>query len=355
MPPNNNTNSTKEKSLDNKLKYLAHMHHPTSMVGKLAQKPVDLANVQRIIDEAKYGIFPDDEGLDETGNETTDATSPDKSLMKRSRLTRDYYSDDDESGGGYDEKELSYDDLSDYDEYIGDRRKTSKKSKKRNKGHRERLKTVEEPKKEEEKVSPLSDFTEIQLKLTPEQEMDIHKFEEDLNAPPQPFHFDLDRFIKEKSLERPVVPMHVDEATTKKYFEFDKEKRDLHSKFEAYRNLVRGNKEIYSPNLAYNYNADYAKNYRKQLQTGLKNEKDENFIDNYYLLNDGNAPPSSSRNTGHDPKTPNLLDLDIDLRLNREFEDLEYEKEKVRQGEADITDDVKQPNNNHIYHFGAIR
>lgn len=372
LPPNNNT---KEKFLENKLKYLAHVHHPTSMVGKMPQKPLDLANIQKMIDEAKYGMYPEnDDVLDETGNDTTDSDK-----VKRSRLTRDYYSDYDD--GGYDEKEFnSMDDTSDLARIFvvpdNDRRSRKRnRARQRNKSPKnipEKQKNSPKEDKNDDVSPPLSDdFSEIQLKLTPEQEMDIQKFEADLNASPEPFHFDVDKFIQEKSLERPVTPSYIDEATTKKYFEFAKtlNKRDLHTKFEAYRNLVRGNKETYSPILAYNYNDDYAKTYRKQLLGNSKKDetKDENFIDKYYLLNDGHTEdvqeslPSSFSNTnqGQGSRTPNLLDLDIDLRLNKEFEDLEYEKEKVRQGEGDIKDAVDDGQQTHrsdqIYHFNAIR
>lgn len=355
--------NTSTSLLENKLKYLAHLHHSPQMVGKIL-KPVDLENIQKLIDTVKYGFgyYQELPLADENSNETKEPIDKGKGLGKKSRFSRDYDLENDDYFESTAQNEALYFDYMD-DSDVRSKSKLRRKKKKPNNyenidfnGDTQKQKIS----KTKQDVSFSSDFPEIQLKITPEQEMDIHKFKADMNSRPQPFSFDVDKFLQDKSLlETHVATAFPDDLTTKKYFEFSQNfnKRDskkqqqnhdntnqeklrleANTQNEAFRDLVRANEN-------YNSMQDYYENiFRKQLAENAKKK----VVNQFNLFNDGRS--DISKEIKDKANNLNMVDLGINLRLNKEFQDFKIlqgdsSKNNINNGDKNIKDDF----------FGVIR
>lgn len=292
-PPTLNTSA-----VDIKLKYLAHSHHPVSMVGKIHEKNVDLNAIQQQIDNAKSFFLEndDDDGLN---------------LTAKDKRSLDYGNDP-------------------FEDVIS-------KSKKRKPKKKPPKKPAKGNPEDSPKVSEFTDFDEIQLNLTPEQADAINTFSQNLQESPRPFHFDIQEYLKPKPVEfKMALPL---ENPSKKYFEFDEsdedrkettetdavekdepEKRSVNTRFEAYRNLVREQQ----PMVAYDVDGFHANCYRKQLEEEKREQQQEEN------LFQGEQPePKEEKTQKNDHRALSPADLAIDLRLDHEFQDLQFEKDKV--------------------------
>lgn len=360
------------------------------MVGKQPLKSIDLKAVEDQIENAKYGdLYSDDNETIENPVAGTQSQNPfsasmvenseTKSAKEQSKRSLTNYNAEDDDPFAVDTNEVisknvyatSYDEL--FNEFDNLKPQHRRKNRKRPEAGQKLVQSnsgaaeTGSKKAQTEVSEKFSDFDDIQLKLTPEQEMDIQKFSQSLDERPQQFHFDVDKYVADqqtklehKSLFKPVV----NQGAPRKFFEFDdniesgdevqplmkrdetvgqddeddpnqnheeesKIKRDMNAKFEAYRNMVR--EQNSAPPVSYDVDSFYANSYKKQLEKTRKETKDK-FLDNYYFPDNNGVKDDVGESkvpAKHEEMIPNSIDLDIDLKLNKEFQDLQFERDRV--------------------------
>lgn len=386
-------NSTNLK-LENRLKYMAHLHHPVSLTGKAKQKSLDLKKVQELIDSVKYpsSIFGDDEVENETSKEEVVTEISDVPIFpyfiqdenleggEMGRETRssnifDSFTKKIKSLVGKDKediKEKAKDPgSSDYGSYDYQNPEEDEDEpvplKAHEKYQRKFRKHLHEIPEESEKIEPkpgenephlteddyiLTDFKDIQQQIDPTQQLDIENFLKQLKDHPKPFQFDVESLMQTKLHEIEAGKIEGEEKKAEetvygdpnKYFEFSipdsldappsppvyvkNEKRNVNYFGDSSRNIERMKNDLID---------EYKNNYQNLYRNAIKVDKyksylDEDekklndFVDKYYLLNDGASSLPEFTSKDHDTDNINMIDLNIDLKLNKDFQDLEYEQ-----------------------------
>lgn len=207
-----------------------------------------------------------------------------------------------------------------------------------------------------------SEFNDIKFRIQPNQEEDIVKFINNVNSVPQTFNFDVDSFIAKRKME----PVKSEVSTEKTYYEFiplsddmaqrngdlenvdnvdvntveDKKKfkRDIltqHLKsiankislFPSARSAFDLDNEMMAEKTPSNYADLYSNNINQyDVENSFDPQADE-FVDKFYLLNDGEKYENVPLQKGISNKLTN--DLDIDLDLDRKFRNLNYSKNNL--------------------------
>jgi hypothetical protein len=394
------TNSSQLK-LENKLKYMAHLHHPVSLTGKTNQKSLDLKKVQELIDSLKYqtNIFGDneDENNNEKKNEAVTEVSDvpifpyffqDNEMLKNEReMNRETRSSNifdsftkkikslvssgkDDSGdkikgtakkdyGDYDYPDENFDDSEEMKSPKKHQRVFLKS--KSTKIHHENIpedsdKIEPKPSENETQLTEddeiLTDFQDIQQQINPSQQIEIESFLKQLKDNPKPFEFDIGPLMQSKLHEIETGSVEnqnkkaeqVMDGDPNKYFEFlipdpidisqspvpvkNGKRNAVYPNYYAdnSRNIERMKNDLineYKNNYENVYkNAIQVNKYKSYLEADEKKLND--FVDKYYLLNDGVTDLEIPRNKEADKI--NMQDLNIDLKLNHDFQDLEYER-----------------------------
>lgn len=222
-----------------------------------------------------------------------------------------------------------------------------------------------------------NDFNDIKNRIRPNQQEDIDKFIRNVNSGPQVFDFDVDAFVannrkrvaESDGVAAAVVPRGI--PPERSFYQFRPESalvdktndrislpnRSANPSIE-----IRARRDILTQHLkaiankihlypataddpfrwTYLPNIVAPPNKRVQSNGNSGDEEDNHFIDNYYLLNDGNKPADPM------PKHKSasaLADLDMDLELERKFRDLNTSKDSAFYS-AEVADDFakqKQP------------
>ena len=190
------------------------------------------------------------------------------------------------------------------------------------------------------------------LNLNPTQHSDIESFLNQINDHPKPFIFDVEPLMQSKLSEIRSGTLQQDQKQEdllpKKYFEFDtKKKRELPKYLNEVEHIKNDLISEYKNNYINLYkNSIDSDKYKYQLDSINKRQKND-FLDQFYLLNDGRIeldnflknPPVDSNG-----RLINSKDLELDLKLNKEFEDSEYEKDLIFKNDRDQFEDQSVKN-----------
>lgn len=217
------------------------------------------------------------------------------------------------------------------------RRKKNKKKRKKNKIYREE----NEPEVEDNESESINDFDNIKFHVTPEQEEDINSFMKTSNSPPERFQFDVDKFIAKKSSFDKHSLLSDDDVPTsqKSFYEFEvpaildevkkTSKRDVMTqRLKAIANKIYSNsfegitlnqrdtdREVETPN--------------EVVSTSTQKIDDSyDFVDKFYLLNDGNTRLDENEIKSSNAPLIDPLDINIDLELNEKFKELKLDNDK---------------------------
>ena len=354
-----------DNKFHNLSKFLANVQHPVELTGKLPQKSINLENISEILKKLKsfnQDLSYNNEELD-VDKETTEASyDPVFSGMYPSfplshqvkRNSRNVFDDFSKSIRGLlvNEKSKLASDIPDNNDYKEKRKssqlKESLESPKVEKEPEEE--PVEENTHEEEMVNEgqnlQNDLDGFKSRINPGQQVEIMNFLKQLNQGPKPFSFDTESFFKSQidKLDHSKDKQINDESNTsnsigRKYFEFEaEEKKEEHQPVEVVkRNTEPDNNWEELKNIAkikskliYDY-----KNYHSDISQFLHDYKkpevskpEVNMVDNYFLLNDGKTKLEDfMKKPERVDSKMNLFDLNLDLQLDKEFQDLEYEKQ----------------------------
>lgn len=366
----------------NRLKYMAHSHHPVDVIGKKPHKPLDLLKVQKMIDAAKMETMRlEGDKKPQCGCKTRDtaAVLPGSNIynarvrrgdafsQKLNRIitelkdsankhknnvadsdTSDYYD--------YDEIDSHYDDSTEAKKHreadsqekdLAEKRimRKPKKKKKKKKKKRKRkkndshdddyddglirlLREKKQPTNEEiaDKESE-HEIIDIRNHVGPNQEMALNQFLSNLEESPKQFHFDVEPFLKSRShlYEYPASRITKDVVPEKMYYDFaqnkKKRKRQLPTQIDDISLL---------PSYTYAQNLLNEKFNAYQFKDP---ENDQTAMERFYLLNDGGANIDDvykrPKEVNDQVLKTNLNDLFMDLKLDRDFQDLEFERFKL--------------------------
>lgn len=198
------------------------------------------------------------------------------------------------------------------------------------------------------------------LNLNSDQHSDIENFLNQINDHPKQFNFDVEPLMQSKlsEIQRGISSQDQkqEDLSPKKYFEFDdltKKKREAPNYQRQVDHMKNDLISEYKNNYMnlYRNSIDNSDKYKNQLDTikRQKNSQKNDFLDKFYLLNDGKIDLEHYlRNTPTDTngRLINSMDLDLDLKLNKEFEDLEFEKDLNSIGDHDklVKDSQKTAN-----------
>lgn len=349
-------------------KFLANVQHPVELTGRSPQKPINLENINEILKNLKslnQDISFNNEEYN-NGKETTETSDdpifagiyhsfPLSHQVKRN--SRNVFDDFSKSIRGLlvDEKSKQASNTRDQFDNKGskEKRKSSQlidnlKILRVEKEPEEE--PVEENIHEEEIVDEgqglQNDLDGFKSRINPGQQVEIMNFLKQLNQGPKPFSFDTESFFKSQidKLDHSRDKQNNEEANTsnsigRKYFEFEaEEKKEEHKPVEVVkRNTGPNNNWEELQNIAKIKSkliSDY-KNYHSDISQFLHDYKkpvvskpEINMVDNYFLLNDGKTKLEDfiKKPERVDSKM-NLFDLNLDLQLDKEFQDLEYEKQ----------------------------
>jgi hypothetical protein len=292
--------TTDSKYITRKLEYLAHLHHPVELVGNPKNEALNLQKIQALIDKIKYS--PDNEmyGMD-NNDESKNNTSEDPG---RPCLLLPPYAENYLVRNKRTSAKSFTDKLTEISKYL---------NKSLNKGQQQQPEVQSEPAHESPKEIQMDDL--LALHLSDEQTAEIEKFQNELNAPPQQFNFDIQPYL-DMSPKKLDPEVGLESVTPRTYFEFD----DLQTHQDDKRALKPS--DSYVP-------LNVAAMHQKPLQRDLMDyNRDANeFVDNYYMLNDGHTNvdevlPADEKEILM-PSNMNMEDLSIDLKLNKEFRELE--------------------------------
>lgn len=223
------------------------------------------------------------------------------------------------------------------------RRKKNKK-KKKEKYYRDKTETEVEDKGNES----FNDFDNIKFHVTPEQEEDINSFMKGSNSPPERFQFDVDKFIAKKSTfdKHSVLSAEEDPTSGKQFYEFEypavqpdenidpikkTSKRDVMTqRLKAIANKIHSSSfeevKLNQRDTEFPYN-DEDENSSNEVSTSTqKIDNSYDFVDKFYLLNDGNT--KLEENEVKNAPLIDPLDINIDLELNEKFKELKLENDK---------------------------
>ncbi|CAD7077227.1 unnamed protein product [Hermetia illucens] len=243
-------------------------------------------------------------------------------------------------------------------------------------------KTAVEAAPPKEDYTSFSELNDIKFRVNSDQEEAIEKFIEGLNAPPEIFNFDVERFIKSKSSFEPI---HLEQPPQKTFYEFiaspnienervpyiapdtldrqsqaetsgeasPKESRNVHTKRDILRQYIKGISEhlqdayaapppaeekttskLSRSNCApINRDQVLISNYANDLdvlnygrfEPIQRDSGVDDFVDKFYLLNDGSfsiygadKPPVKS----NERNRIDPVNVDIDLDLDKKFKEL---------------------------------
>lgn len=375
--------------LEIKVLFLGHLHHPVSQVGKGPHHPVNLKKVQALIDDAHNTLdmsnvkrniretVDDDRSFGET-------LIRDKRRGGRAKSTHRGKSNHRGKSRKFEKKKRNVDEITkrinnavanvqdilngdrnvvdqedDYDQVDDKEHDQPRKIMTMSRMYQEA--TQQKPEKSKDKDNRMTfikhshpDWLTFNQhgEVSPEQEDDINKFIKNLEEPPQVFRFDVDQFMKTNLTENFITTAagNDERSTTERiFFEFpttpppgcghrsdqlivfdDKKyietkppnnrKRDvLTQRIKAISNMMKMNTILDEP----------AANRPQQRSDRMVNQKETNqdtdFIDNYYLLNDGTL--KFNENVKSDPQI-DPVSINIDLDLNNKFRDLKLETDQ---------------------------
>lgn len=192
----------------------------------------------------------------------------------------------------------------------------------------------------------MNDLQGIQSNIDPAKQMDIESFLSQLNQQPRQFQFDIEPLLKSKlqEIEAQSVEGQLKKSDEyldpKKFFEFEINEEAGNSVVKPIKRSINwwgkeNAREV--EKLKNNFVSEFKDNYqniyknsidpakfKNYLQTDEKKLND--FVDHYYLLNDGVTDLKDLVKPSEEASKINMYDLNIDLKLNKEFEDLEYER-----------------------------
>lgn len=224
------------------------------------------------------------------------------------------------------------------------RRKKNKKIKKKKKGKYYRDKS--EPEVEDNENESFNDFDNIKFHVTPEQEEDINSFMKGSNSPPERFQFDVDKFIAKKSTfdKHSLLSTEEEPNSQKQFYEFEypavqpdeidsakkTSKRDVMTqRLKAIANKINSNSfeeiKLKQRDTELPYDDDDENSSNDVISTSTqKIDESYDFVDKFYLLNDGNTKLEEKEVKNVPLIDP--LDVNIDLELNEKFKELKLDK-----------------------------
>lgn len=369
----------------NKLsKFLANVQHPVELTGKPPQKPINLENINEFLKNLKsinQDLTYNNEESDNFKETTESSVDPMFSGIYSSfplshevkRNSRNVFEDFSNSIRG-----LLVNEKTNKGSNIREQLKNKSSKEKRKSSHiienLEKPRVEKEPEEEpvEEKLHEeqlvdegqglQNDLDGFKSRINPGQQVEIMNFLKQLNQGPKQFSFDTESFFKsqidkldQSKDQQPNEDMNQSNSIGKKYFEFEVEdkkegpepvqvvKRNTapNNNWEELKNIAKIKSKLIS---------DY-KNYHSDISQFLNDYKkpevpksEMNMVDNYFLLNDGktNLDDFMKKPVRVDSKM-NLFDLNLDLQLDKEFQDLEYEKQLNQKSMfPSINDDVSK-------------
>ena len=351
-------------------KFLANVQHPVELTGKPPQKPINLQNVNDFLKNLKslnQDIADNSQEYD-SFKETTEA-SDDPMLSdiysslplsyEVKRNTRNVFEDFSKSIRGLlvNEKPKQ---ASNIREQFENKNYKEKRKSSQLMENLEMASVEKEPEEEpveenvheemlvDESQGLQNDLDGFKSRINPGQQVEILNFLKQLNQGPKPFSFDTESFLKlqtdklEHSTDQQQSNDEINPSNSiaKKYFEFeDEEKKEgkepakvvkrnnepIDNNWEDLKNIAKIKSRLVN---------DY-KNYHSDISQFLHDFKkpeapkhELNMVDNFFLLNDGKTKLEDFMNKPIrvDSKM-NLFDLNLDLQLDKEFQDLEYERQ----------------------------
>lgn len=196
-----------------------------------------------------------------------------------------------------------------------------------------------------------NDFNDIKNRILPNQQEDINAFIRNVNSAPQRFDFDVDAFVAsnkrmaDAASDASIASTEV--ASERSFYQFRPEsiwasdkiqpmtlsknpiekrsRRDILTQhLKAIANKIHLYPSIENDPFRWTYQpqSDVFIDRKQVKSIGNTGDKDDNnFIDNFYLLNDGKPPAEPMPR-----KSAALADLDLDLELDRKFRDLNTSK-----------------------------
>lgn len=263
----------------------------------------------------------------------------DKKLLKEKQNLRD-------------KKKSKKNDLPDYTEdaeLFGwlkkKRRRKKNKKKKKQKYYRDKTETEVENNENQS----FNDFDNIKFHVTPEQEEDINSFMKGSNSPPERFQFDVDKFIAKKSTfdKHSLLSSEEEPSSQKRFYEFEypavqpeenidpvkkTSKRDVMTqRLKAIANKIYSNSfeevKLNQRDTELPYNDEDENSSNEIVSTSTQKIDDSyDFVDKFYLLNDGNS--KLEENEMKNVPLIDPLDVNIDLELNEKFKELKLENDK---------------------------
>lgn len=217
------------------------------------------------------------------------------------------------------------------------RRKKNKKKKKKEKYYRDKT----EPEIEEKENESFNDFDNIKFHVTPEQEEDINSFMKGSNSPPERFQFDVDKFIAKKSTfdKHSLLSTEEEPSSHKQFYEFENpaqdendpakktSKRDVMTqRLKAIANKINSNsfEEVRLNQREVPFDDEDENSSNEVVSTSTQKIDDSyDFVDKFYLLNDGNT--KLEENEVKNVPLIDPLDVNIDLELNEKFKELKLD------------------------------
>ncbi|CAO1428336.1 unnamed protein product [Diamesa tonsa] len=373
--------TNEQQPADNKFhklsKFLANVQHPVELTGKLPQKSINLENINEFLKKLKsfnQDLSYNNEEFD-SGKETTEATDdpvfsgidPNFQVKRNARNVFDDFSKS-ISGLLVNEKSKQASNSRDNKDFIEERKSSqlmeSLETPRVEKEAEEE--PVQENVHEEEMVNEgeglQNDLDGFKSRINPGQQVEIMNFLKQLNQGPKPFSFDTESFFQSQidKLDHSKNKQTNEDTNTsnsigRKYFEFEaEEKKDGNKPVDVVkRNSESDNNWEELKNIAkikskliYDY-----KNYHSDISQFLHDYKkpevskhEINMVDNYFLLNDGKTKLEDfMKKPERVDSKMNLFDLNLDLQLDKEFQDLEYEKQLNQKSMfPSIDDDVSK-------------
>ncbi|CAO1433337.1 unnamed protein product [Diamesa hyperborea] len=378
-----NNHQAEQQPTDNKFhkisKFLANVQHPVELTGKLSQKSINLENINEFLKKLKsfnQDLSYNNEEND-IGKETTEAaddpvfTGIDHSfplIRQVKRNTRNVFDDFSKSIRGLlvNEKSKQASNSRDNKDFIEERKSSqlmeSLETPRVEKEPEEE--PVQENVHEEEVVNEgeglQNDLDGFKSRINPGQQVEIMNFLKQLNQGPKPFSFDTESFFQSQidKMDHSKDKQTNEDTNTsnsigRKYFEFEAEEKKDKSVDVVKRNTESDNNWEELKNIAkikskliYDY-----KNYHSDISQFLHDYKkpevskhEINMVDNYFLLNDGKTKLEDfMKKPERVDSKMNLFDLNLDLQLDKEFQDLEYEKQLNQKSMfPSIDDDVSK-------------
>lgn len=352
-----------DTKMDTMLKYLAHIKHSVQDTGRPIFKAQDLKKVQQVLDKIKGTNFFDLDNERTTTAATQEPESPNMPMshyhpqnseflgipFRSSRNVFDYFSGKIKEMLG---KRKPVDESS---KFPCDGIKQKRKSDGLFNGflakdvHDKSVKVQEQNVQQPPVDSAISDYELIQSKIGSEQQMDVINFLDHLEDKPKPFKFDTTPFLMTQ-LEKIINPA-VEELQNqndaeilapgfKKYFDFVNQpaKRSLDQAEDQ--RIAKLKSKLIAEYRFHHPTIDLTDIVRQVEARHLQKPVRDNFLDNYYHLNDGSSHLDFLQKSHAPDHVMSPYELNLSLKLDKDFKELDFHDAKPdneRMGSSDAS------------------